>query len=143
MFAVQFHGVDTKPIRIADNPDVIRTARVIIGGMTLVFVLAVAGAGAFSAAATKRAAACRNDGSAMAHLSATQVRTAVVCLINQERTRFGLPPVTENAQLDHAAQGHVTDMVKRDYFAHNAPGANGSTPQQRITAAGYTWGAWG
>ncbi len=66
---------------------------------------------------------------------------AIVCLINQERRRFGLPRLRESVRLDRSAQGHSDDMVRRDYFAHVSPG--GSSPVDRITAAGYRWSAAG
>lgn len=121
----------------------LRASRVIVVGLALVLVVAVATSGATSSGATARAAACANDGTALSKLSAKTVRAAVVCLVNQERTRFGLPTVSENAQLDAAAQGHVNDMLKHDYFSHEAPGAGSSTPPQRIAATGYKWSTWG
>jgi uncharacterized protein YkwD len=65
------------------------------------------------------------------------MRSAIVCLVNQERRRFHLPSLHENAQLDRAAQAHTDDMVRRGYFSHDSP--NGADPSQRITAAGYDW----
>lgn len=115
----------------------------ILVGLALMLAVAVATSGAQSSGAAARAAACANDQAPLSNLSAKKVRAAVVCLVNQERKRFGLPAVTENAQLDAAAQGHVNDMVKRDYFSHNAPGSGGSTAPGRITASGYKWSAWG
>lgn len=55
--------------------------------------------------------------------------------INAFRAEYGLAPLTPNAVLDRAAQGHADDMAQRDYFAHLAPG--GEDPGQRATAAGY------
>jgi len=98
------------------------------------------GSGA-SSGATARVAACANDQTAVGKLSAKKVRVAVVCLIDQERTRFGLPALKLNARLDAAAQAHTADMLRRDYFDHDSP--SGATPPQRITAAGYKWAAWG
>ena len=121
----------------------IRTIRVVVPGLALLLLLAVASSGAQSSGATIRAAACANDQTALAKLSARQVRGAFVCLINVERTRFGLPPLQQNRKLTTAAQGYANDMVKRDYFSHDAPAPNRSTPIQRITRAGYKWAAWG
>lgn len=53
----------------------------------------------------------------------------------------GLNPLAYNAQLHSAAQGHATDMSVNSYFSHT--GLNGSSPGDRITAAGYTWGWYG
>ncbi len=51
-----------------------------------------------------------------------------------------MPPVAVvawNDKLGKAAFDHSVDMKANDYFSHT--GLNGSTPGQRITAAGYTW----
>ncbi len=69
-----------------------------------------------------------------------------------EATRFGIAidegipgqlnatprqPVAANELLTQAARSHSTDMLNRDYFAHDTP--EGVTPFQRMTQAGYTW----
>ncbi len=64
-----------------------------------------------------------------------QVRTAVLCLINQERERHGEVALTPNAKLARAAQQHSRDMANEDYFSHIAPG--GQTPLDRMRASGY------
>ena len=46
------------------------------------------------------------------------------------------PPLAWNAQLAQAAQGHSQDMATNQYQSHT--GSDGSTPQQRMQAAGYT-----
>lgn len=40
-----------------------------------------------------------------------------------------------------AAQRHVQDMVDQNFFSHS--GSNGSTPGQRVRAAGFAWRAVG
>jgi uncharacterized protein YkwD len=62
----------------------------------------------------------------------TQLQT----LINNERSAAGLPALTVNAQLNNVARTHAEDMACNDYFSHI--GLNGSTPQQRVTAAGVS-----
>lgn len=55
-----------------------------------------------------------------------------------------MPPVAAiswNDQLAKAAYDHSVDMKSNNYFSHT--GLNGSTAGQRITAAGYTWAAYG
>jgi uncharacterized protein YkwD len=64
-----------------------------------------------------------------------QVRTATLCLINQERARSNELPLRLDAQLERAAEQHSDDMVSEDYFAHIAP--NGETPLDRVEATGY------
>ncbi|WP_129311067.1 sigma-70 family RNA polymerase sigma factor [Streptomyces sp. L2] len=65
----------------------------------------------------------------------------VVALVNKERATAGCGPVTENAQLEKAAQGHSDDMAARNFFDHTNP--DGADPGQRITAAGYRWSTYG
>ena len=45
-------------------------------------------------------------------------------------------PLVMNAQLQAAARGHSLDMGTRNFFDHDTP--EGTTPFQRIAAAGYT-----
>ena len=56
-------------------------------------------------------------------------------LINDERTAEGLPALTVNAQLTAAAEAHAEDMLCNDYFS--PMGLDGSTPEDRIEAAGF------
>ncbi|MFE2512963.1 CAP domain-containing protein, partial [Streptomyces naganishii] len=65
----------------------------------------------------------------------------VVALVNQERAKAGCGALTEDPQLDAAAQGHSDDMAARDFFDHTNP--DGKDPGQRITAAGYRWSTYG
>jgi len=46
-----------------------------------------------------------------------------------------------NDQLAKAAYDHSVDMNTQDYFSHT--GLDGSSPGQRITAAGYSWTSYG
>ena len=55
-----------------------------------------------------------------------------------------MPPVAAviwNDKLAKAAYDHSVDMKSNDYFSHT--GLNGSSPGQRITAAGYSWKTYG
>ncbi|MFG2331529.1 sigma-70 family RNA polymerase sigma factor [Streptomyces sp. NPDC048604] len=65
----------------------------------------------------------------------------VVALVNSERSKAGCGPVTGNALLDRAAQGHSEDMAARDFFDHTNPDGDG--PGERVTAAGYRWSTYG
>ncbi|MHB9856843.1 sigma-70 family RNA polymerase sigma factor [Streptomyces sp. YIM S03343] len=65
----------------------------------------------------------------------------VVALVNKERAAAGCGPLTENAQLEQAAQAHSDDMAARNFFEHTNP--DGADPGQRITAAGYRWSTYG
>jgi uncharacterized protein YkwD len=65
----------------------------------------------------------------------TSAQAQVVALVNDERGKAGCGPLTANAQLTAAAQGHADDMATRDYFEHTTP--EGVTFDQRIRNAGY------
>lgn len=70
-----------------------------------------------------------------------QARAAVICLINAQRTQRGLPALTVNQPLTNAAQQHAAASVQLKWWGPGAdPHRNpqtGSTPQSRITGAGY------
>lgn len=61
----------------------------------------------------------------------------VLELVNDERAKNGRNPLTPDDRLTQAARGHSQDMADHDYFSHT--GLNGSSPGDRITAAGYIW----
>nr|WP_282693953.1 CAP domain-containing protein [Streptomyces sp. CC208A] len=65
----------------------------------------------------------------------------VIELVNAERAKAGCGPLTANATLTSAAQGHSDDMAARDFFDHTDPDGDG--PGDRITAAGYPWSTYG
>ncbi|MFJ4468411.1 sigma-70 family RNA polymerase sigma factor [Streptomyces sp. NPDC089424] len=65
----------------------------------------------------------------------------VVALVNEERSAAGCGPLSEDGQLNQAAQGHSQDMAARDFFDHTNP--DGADPGQRTTAAGYDWSTYG
>ncbi len=79
------------------------------------------------------AASCANADTAATSAPAGVVDTAVVCLVNQQRTSRGLPPLADNAELDTSAQNWTTWMVANDQFTH------GSAFGDRISAVGYDW----
>ena len=64
-----------------------------------------------------------------------QVRAATLCLLNAERARHAVPPLTENVLLQRAAALHSLDMAKRKYFEHASP--DGEQPDARIVHQGY------
>ncbi|MEU1199399.1 sigma-70 family RNA polymerase sigma factor [Streptomyces sp. NPDC005813] len=71
----------------------------------------------------------------------TNTITQVVALVNKERAAAGCGPLTEDPQLEDAAQAHSDDMAARNFFEHTNP--DGADPGQRITAAGYRWSTYG
>lgn len=63
----------------------------------------------------------------------------VVDLVNQARAGASCPPLAISAQLTVAAQGHSQDMALNNIFSHS--GSDGSSPWDRMQAAGYSAGA--
>jgi uncharacterized protein YkwD len=63
----------------------------------------------------------------------------VISAINSYRIQNGLPALTTNSLLTTLAQNQSNYQASIDYVTHT--GADGSTPQQRATAAGYGNGA--
>jgi uncharacterized protein YkwD len=92
-------------------------------------------------AATARAAvaACPSAAATPAAENLVQIERTVLCLVNLERTQRGLPRLRDDARLGRAAAGHSRDMVRRDFFSHDAPG--GSSMSHRVKRSGYLSGA--
>jgi uncharacterized protein YkwD len=63
------------------------------------------------------------------------VRSATLCLVNQERAVHGETPLRLNRRLADAAGRHNQEMLDQGYFEHVSP--DGGTPLSRITATGY------
>jgi uncharacterized protein YkwD len=76
---------------------------------------------------------CANANSPALGSPVQEMRTAVECLINQQRARFRLPALSESTQLDQSAQSWTNLMVVQDIFTHGTDFAN------RISAVGYDW----
>jgi uncharacterized protein YkwD len=67
--------------------------------------------------------------------TSSSYQTELVNLINGARAEAGLPALTVNAQLMSAATQHSIDMACHGLISHT--GSDGSSPSQRIAAAGY------
>src|SRR5687767_4749286 len=67
--------------------------------------------------------------------TSSSYQTELVNLINGARAEAGLPPLAVNAALTAAALGHSIDMACHGLISHS--GSDGSSPSQRIAAAGY------
>lgn len=65
----------------------------------------------------------------------------VLDLVNAERAARGLGAVVHQGQLGSAAQLHSEDQARRGVLSHT--GSNGSSPGDRIAAAGYDYRGWG
>jgi uncharacterized protein YkwD len=78
---------------------------------------------------------CKNVNLAPSAANLAAIEAATLCLVNKARAAQGIAGLSENADLDEAANLHSADMVSEDYFDHVAP--DGSSPEQRVRAAGY------
>ncbi|MGE0827194.1 MAG: CAP domain-containing protein, partial [Candidatus Binatia bacterium] len=74
----------------------------------------------------------------------SDLRTAMICLINAERTARQLPALNPNMALDDAARGHAGEAQRLKWWTEGAdPHVNPetrSTIDSRIKAAGYCGG---
>jgi len=94
---------------------------------------------ALAAPAGAQAQGCANTSVRPARGNLETVRSAVLCLHNQERARHGLPRLRENPRLRRAAVRHTGHMVDARFFDHTTPA--GTTMVDRIRRTGYTSGA--
>lgn len=75
---------------------------------------------------------------------ANELEQQMLNLINQERSKANLAPLTFNGALNDASEDHSTWMLDTDTFSHT--GQSGSSAGDRIVDAGYalegnwTWG---
>jgi uncharacterized protein YkwD len=97
--------------------------------------------GALIAPAGAQAQGCAETNLKPTRANLEQVRSAVLCLHNQERARHGLSSLRENPKLRKAAGRHSANMVSARFFDHTSPG--GATMVDRIRRTGYTSGARG
>lgn len=63
------------------------------------------------------------------------IEQRVIDLTNQLRAQAGCQPLVYSERLARAARVHSADMANNGFFDHI--GSDGSTPSQRIQAAGY------
>lgn len=65
----------------------------------------------------------------------------VLDLVNMERSKKGLSPLTLDASLNAVALAHSKDMANRNYFSHSSP--EGKRMSDRLKAAGISYSAAG
>ncbi len=75
----------------------------------------------------------QSTGSFLASVIASQVMS----LTNDARAAQKDVPLTDNKQLDAAAQAKANDMAAKGYFSHQSP--DGKTPWDFISASGYNY----
>lgn len=56
----------------------------------------------------------------------------IFVLLNEERTKAGLAPLTRDPLVDAVARAHSIDMLRRGYFSHESP--DGDSPFDRMLA---------
>ena len=109
--------------------------------LPLLACAAVAAACALPAPATAAPAGCASASAEPHSARYVAVRGAVLCLINAERRRRGLPKLRYNRRLATAAGRHARDMVRQRYFSHDSK--DGRDFVDRIRRAGYLRGGSG
>ena len=90
-----------------------------------------------NAVSARKARACPNANRRASGAPIPAMRTAVVCLIDRQRTEHGLPPLRANDRLNSSAQAWSNRMVALHEFTHGANFAG------RISATGFRWSAAG
>jgi uncharacterized protein YkwD len=93
----------------------------------------------FAAPAAQAASACPSANARPAQLSERTLVRATLCVLNAERDRHGLRPLSLDPRLSTAARRHARDMATRNYFSHTS--LDGSSFVDRIRRAGYLRGA--
>jgi uncharacterized protein YkwD len=101
--------------------------------------VAVVAGWALVAGSPASAADCGPVNTEVDGLSQATMESSITCLINEERTSYGLQSVTPNDQLRQAAISHSNEMVAQGYFEHTSPA--GLTFIDRIEDTGYMQGA--
>ena len=117
------------------------TVRPRIGVLVATATISMVGLGG-TLASTAQADACADADTPVDQLTQDTAEASVVCLVNQERVAANpaLGQLTQNDALTSAARGHANDAVAIKWWNDSDPHVNpitGSTPGDRITAAGY------
>lgn len=63
------------------------------------------------------------------------IENITLTLVNKERTKIGVPPLTLDTKLSEVARLHSIDMNKRNFFEHDNP--DGEDPTERAIQSGY------
>jgi uncharacterized protein YkwD len=90
--------------------------------LAVALIAAALAATALVTAPTARAASAR----------LTPTEKAVIRLMNQVRARHGLPALKASPRLARAADGHSSDMLRHDFFAHQS--SDGTSFDRRVRA---------
>ena len=82
---------------------------------------------------------CKYADEAIRSVSAPQLRKAVLCLLNDERSRHARSRLSSSKKLQKAAQAHTDAMVASDCLSHACP--HEPDLEGRIRKSGYLKGA--
>lgn len=67
----------------------------------------------------------------------TQAESQMLTMVNAERAKAGVAPLTSDAALQQLARAHSQDMLARGYFSHYTP--EGKSPFDRMNDAGIAY----
>ena len=73
--------------------------------------------------------------------TATELEELILVMMNKERAKKNLKPLSADIKLTSIARGHSLDMLENDYFNH--VNQNGCSTECRIDKAGYEWMSYG
>ena len=104
-----------------------------LAATVLALAAMVASMATASAAVAADSSGCPDAQVAITSASPDQMRNAVLCLVNLERTERHLPQLVASDKLDRSAQDWTDSMVGSDDFSH------GSAFMNRISATGFDW----
>ncbi|WP_254636359.1 CAP domain-containing protein, partial [Bacillus sp. GbtcB15] len=69
--------------------------------------------------------------------SVSSFQEQVVQLVNQERAKAGLRPLTHRADVKNVAQKKAEDMINSNYFSHTSP--NYGSPFNMLKTFGISY----
>lgn len=99
--------------------------------MTIAALLTVTGA-----PAARAAGPCPHAGAHPYQASSTELRKAITCLVNRERSKRDRHLLKPDRRLSRAARHHTDTMLRLDCLRHRCPGEPGL--ERRIRQSGYT-----
>ncbi|MGH2838085.1 MAG: CAP domain-containing protein, partial [Thermoleophilaceae bacterium] len=107
-----------------------------MNALSLRFLAVLAASCAFVlGGAAQASAACLNEDAIPTAENIEAIRTAFICLHNEEREKASAAVLRADSRLLTAAQKHAEDMVADGYFGHDTP--DGINPFDRMRREGY------
>lgn len=115
-------------------PEILRRG---LAGITYVLLVMLLIALTAPRLAAARARHCAYARTSVAAATRTEIRDAVLCLVNRQRASRDLPRLREDTRLDRSAQGWTATMVRLGRLTH------GTGIGLRFDAVGFLWAALG